>query len=154
MMTTQEVIGRDQQEATTEHIVSAPLTLADEHAEVLRQAGDEEWLLFPAGHPARGFARLERDHDRLRAGTEVLEQAAAGTGVHSRAQAAAVARIMRLHSGEQVELRSARDPEAVWRRVDQIRPGGYGFAYLQDGPAQWRVQVMCRPTTQPANGEG
>ncbi|MGH3399526.1 MAG: hemerythrin domain-containing protein [Streptosporangiaceae bacterium] len=181
-------------------------------AEVLRQAGDEEWLLFPASHPAPGFARLERDHDRLRAGTEVLEQAAGGTGLHSRAQVAAVARdvlaqlelhlareeqvlaaadapdqvpattepgsrqhgwypltegpvidlealppgektdaaaarIMRLHAGEQVELRSASDPAPVWRRVDQLSPGGYGFAYLQDGPAQWRIQVTRRPTT-------
>nr|MDQ2876736.1 hemerythrin domain-containing protein [Actinomycetota bacterium] len=184
-------------------------------AEVLRQAGDEEWLLFPA-RPAPDFARLERDHERLRAGTEVLEQAAAGGGMHSRAQVAAVtrdilaqlrdhlaaeeqvlaaaepdqvpattepgsrqhgwyplteapvidldsipagektdaavARLVRLHGGEQVELRSARDTviEAVWRRADQISPGDWGFAYLQDGPARWRVQVTRRPATRPA----
>jgi uncharacterized protein (DUF2249 family) len=185
-------------------------------AEVLRQAGDEEWLLFPAP-AAPAFARLERDHERLRAGTEVLEQAAAGAGRHSSAQVvavtrgilmqlrdhlaaeeqalaaadvpdqvpattepgsrqhgwypltegpvidldaipagektdAAVARLVRLHDGEQVELRSARDTEteAVWRRADQISPGGYGFAYLQDGPAQWRVQVTRRPAARPA----
>jgi uncharacterized protein (DUF2249 family) len=65
---------------------------------------------------------------------------------------AAVARLVRLHDGEQVELRSARDTEteAVWRRADQISPGGYGFAYLQDGPAQWRVQVTRRPAARPA----
>jgi uncharacterized protein (DUF2249 family) len=184
--------------------------------EVLRQAGDEEWLLFPARRPAPAFARLERDHERLRAGTEVLEQAAAGPGRHSRAQVAAVtrdilaqlrdhlaaeeqalapadapdqvpattepgsrqhgwypltegpvidldaipagektdaavARLVRLHGGDQVELRSSRDTdaEAVWRRADQISPGRYGFAYLQAGPAQWRVQVTCRPAARP-----
>lgn len=179
-------------------------------AELLHHAADEEWLLFPARHPAPAFARLARDHDRLRAATEALERAAAGTGPHSSAQVAAVTRdlldqlrshlgaeelalaaadapatvpattwpgsrqhewyqltegpvidldalppdemtdaavdrLMRLRSGEQVELRSARDPEWVWRRIDQLRPGTYGFAYLQDGPVRWRVQVTCRP---------
>jgi uncharacterized protein (DUF2249 family) len=179
-------------------------------AELLRHAADEEWLLFPARYPAPAFARLARDHARLRAATEVLEQAAASTGTYSGAQVAAVTRdlldqlqrhlaaeelalaaadapatvpattepggrqhewyqltegpvinldalppdemtdaavdrLLRLHPGEQVELHSARDPEWVWRRVDQLSPGTYGFAYLQDGPAQWRVQVTCRP---------
>ena len=187
-------------------------------SEVLRQAGDEEKLLFPARDPAPGFARLARDHARLRAGTEVLEQAAAGTGIRSRAQVAAVTRdllaqlerhlateelalaaadapdrvpattepgsrqhgwypltegavidldalppgemtdaavdrLMRMHRAEQVELYSARDLEAVWRRVNQLSPGGYGFVYLQDGPARWRVQVTCRSTAPPATSE-
>jgi uncharacterized protein (DUF2249 family) len=185
-------------------------------AEVLRQAEDEEWLLFPARHTAQDFAQLARDHDRLRAGTEILEQAAAGAGSRSRAQVAAVSRdllghlkrhlaaeeqalvtadapgqvpattepgsrqhgwypltegsvidldaippgevtdavvdrIMRLRRGERLELRSSRDPEAVWQRIDQISPGRYGFAYQQDGPARWRVQVTRRPAApQPA----
>lgn len=178
-------------------------------AELLRHAADEEWLLFPARHPAPAFARLARDHARLRAATEILEQAAdagphpsapvaavtrdlldqlrrhlaaeelalaaadapakvpATTGPGSRQHEwyqltegpvidldelppdevtdAAVDRVMRLHPCEQVELRSARDPEAVWQRIDQLSPGRYGFAYLQDGPAQWRVQVTRRP---------
>lgn len=179
-------------------------------AELLHHAADEEWLLFPARHPAPVFGRLARDHDRLRAATEVLEQAAADAGLHSSVQVAvvtrdlldqlrghlaaeelalaaadapasvpattgpgsrqhewyqltegpvinldalprdevtdaAVDRLMRLRSGEQVELRSARDPEAVWQRIDQLSPGRYGFAYLQDGPVQWRVQVTRRP---------
>ncbi|MGH3182342.1 MAG: hemerythrin domain-containing protein [Streptosporangiaceae bacterium] len=177
-------------------------------AEVLRQAADQE-RLFPAGPAADGFARLARDHVRLRAGTEVLAQAASvGTG--SRAQLAAatrdlltqferhlaseerlltaaarpaitpgitaatgrrhewypltegpvidldvlpsgqvadaaVDRLLRLHPGEQVELRSGRDPWPVWRRMDGLGPGRYGFAYLQDGPDRWRVQVTRRP---------
>lgn len=179
-------------------------------AELLHHAADEEWLLFPARHPAPVFARLARDHDRMRAATEVLDQAAFGAGPRSSEQIAAVTRglldqlrrhlaaeelalavvdaparvpattgpgsrqhewyqltegpvvdldalppeevtdaavdrLMRLRSGEQVELRSARDPEAVWQRIDQLSPGRYGFAYLQDGPARWRVQVTRRP---------
>lgn len=183
-------------------------------AEILRQASDEEWLLFPASDPAPGVARLERDHERLRACTEALEQAAAGTGMHSRAQvaavtrdlvaqlrlhlaseeqvlaaadapdpvlattetdgrqhdwypltegpvvdldaivpgertAAAVDRLVRLRSGERVELRSAREAEteAVWRRANRFSPGRFGFVYVQDGPARWRVQVTRRPAS-------
>jgi uncharacterized protein (DUF2249 family) len=59
-------------------------------AEVLRQAADQE-RLFPARRAAEGFARLARDHVRLRAGTEVLAQAASA-GAGSRAQLAAVTR--------------------------------------------------------------
>jgi uncharacterized protein (DUF2249 family) len=47
-------------------------------AEVLRQAADEERLLFPGRGAAAGMTRLARDHARLRAATEVLESAAAG----------------------------------------------------------------------------
>ncbi|MGH3269130.1 MAG: hemerythrin domain-containing protein [Trebonia sp.] len=178
-------------------------------AEVLRQATDQE-RLFPARPAADGFARMARDHVRLRAATEVLAQAAsAGTG--SRAQLAAttrdlltqlerhlaaeeqllavaagrpgtapgvtaatgrrhewypltegpvidldvlpssevtdaaVDRLLRLRSGGHVELRSRCDPWPVWRRMDGLCPGKYGFVYLQDGPDRWRVQVTRRP---------
>jgi uncharacterized protein (DUF2249 family) len=60
-------------------------------AEVLRQAADQEWL-FPAHQPGEDFARLVRDHVRLRAATEVLEQAASGEGTSSLAQLAAATR--------------------------------------------------------------
>src|SRR5438552_530256 len=40
-------------------------------AEVLRQASDEETLLFPAA-PARKVAGLARDHARLRSAADVL----------------------------------------------------------------------------------
>ena len=171
-------------------------------AEVLRQAADEEFRLFATHRATEGFARLARDHVRLRAGTEVLEQAAAGEGNCSRAQLAAttrdllaqlerhlaaaeqvltapgppaapgrrhewypltegpvvdldvlpsgqvvdaaVDRLLRLRHGEQVELRSGRDPWPVWRLMDGLSPGGYGFVYLQEGPDQWRVQVTRR----------
>ncbi len=179
-------------------------------AEVLRQAGDEEWLLFPAHDAPQGFTRLSRDHVRLRANIDVLARSAAERGTCPPAQLAvttrdlleqlarhlaaeeallaaagspdevpattnlahrphewypltegpvidldllpagqmadaAVDRLVRLRRGEQVELRSSTDPSQVWQRIDGLAPGGYGFTYLQDGPDQWRVQVIRRP---------
>ncbi len=60
-------------------------------AEVLRQASDEEALLFPAS-PSPATARLARDHARLRAAAEVLTRAAAGEQILSPGQLAAAAR--------------------------------------------------------------
>lgn len=179
-------------------------------AEVLHHAEEEEWLLFPARDAPAAFARLGRDHMRLRAHVEALERAAEGTGTHSRTEVAAltrglltqferhlaaeetaltstgardqvpattwpgsrqhswypltegpvidldalpaeemceaaVDRLRRLGGGEQVELRSCRDPVRIWQRMDQLDSGGYGFYYLQDGPDEWRVQVTRRP---------
>ena len=57
---------------------------------------------------------------------------------------AAVDRLLRLRRGEQVELRSSRDPWPVWQRMNDLYPGRYGFAYLQEGPEGWRVQVTRR----------
>lgn len=59
---------------------------------------------------------------------------------------AAVDRLRRLRGGEQVEFQSSRDTEAIWRRMNQLEPGGYGFEYLQDGPIQWRLRVTRRLT--------
>jgi uncharacterized protein (DUF2249 family) len=60
-------------------------------AEVLRQASDEEALLFP-GVPAQTAARLARDHVRLRAAAELLTRAAAGEQPMAPAQLAVVVR--------------------------------------------------------------
>jgi hypothetical protein len=60
---------------------------------------------------------------------------------------AAVDRLVRLRSGEQIGLRSSRSPHEVWRRMDRACPGDYGFDYLQDGPDRWRVQVTRRRAT-------
>lgn len=49
-------------------------------AEILRQATDEEILLFPARGASPGLARLARGHVRLRAGIETLERAAGEAG--------------------------------------------------------------------------
>ena len=64
---------------------------------------------------------------------------------------AAVDRLLRLRPGEQVELRSGRDPWPVWERMDGLFPGGCS-AYLQEGPPRWRLQVTrgdCRVTGWP-----
>ena len=45
-------------------------------SEVVRQATDEERLLFPECPPTSGFARLKRDHVRLRYCVEALAKAA------------------------------------------------------------------------------
>jgi len=60
-------------------------------AEVLRQASDEEALLFP-GVPAQTAARLARDHVRLRAAAELLTRAAAGEQPMAPAQLTVVVR--------------------------------------------------------------
>ena len=60
------------------------------------------------------------------------------------AVAAAVQRLLRLGPGEHVELRSASDPLLVWRRIDELAPRRCRFAYLEDGPGRWRVQVTRR----------
>ena len=61
------------------------------HAEVLRQASDEEVLLFPA-NSSPVTARLARDHARLRAGAELLARAAAGEQLLSPGQLAVATR--------------------------------------------------------------
>ena len=58
---------------------------------------------------------------------------------------ATVERLLRLRADEQVELRSSADLREVWRRLDRLHPGDYSFAYLQEGPEQWAVQVCRRP---------
>lgn len=174
-------------------------------AEILRQAADEEMLLFPAHGEQAGLTRLARDHVRLRAGIEALERATrdssgsraalAGAtrdllcqlerhlateeailtgpgglgsapattvlGAHphewypltegpvidlgalppDQAADAAAERLLRLARGESAELQSHSDPYTVWRRIDRLAPGRYGFAYLEDGPHHWRVLV-------------
>ena len=60
-------------------------------AEVLRQASEEEALLFP-GSPSPATARLARDHIRLRAAAELLSRAAAGEQALSPGQLAAAVR--------------------------------------------------------------
>jgi hypothetical protein len=180
--------------------------------EVLRQAADEERLLFPSQAPSAALDRLGRDHTMLHLMTEMLAAAAAGEGPHIPADLAAttrdllahlerhlsseeavlvagdtsddasgttartrrphewfalsedgvleldglpagqlvdaaVDRLVRLRSGERIELRSSKDPYDVWRRMDRACRGYYSFDYLQDGPDRWRVQVTRRPVT-------
>jgi uncharacterized protein (DUF2249 family) len=60
-------------------------------AEVLRQASDEEALLFSTA-PAREVAGLARDHARLRSAADLLARVAAGEQPMSPAQVATAAR--------------------------------------------------------------
>jgi uncharacterized protein (DUF2249 family) len=46
--------------------------------------------------------------------------------------------------GEQIELRSGTDISPVWREMDQLSPGRYRFAVLQEGPDRWRMQITRR----------
>ncbi|HST64019.1 MAG TPA: hemerythrin domain-containing protein [Mycobacteriales bacterium] len=177
--------------------------------EVLRQAVDEERLLFPSYARSAALERLGRDHTVLHLLTETLatsatadarvpadlaattrellahlerhlgnEEAVLATqgprgqapgttvlthrphawfglsegggmdldGLPAAQVVNAVAdRLLRLSPGERFELRSSTDPYAIWQRMNRIRPGDYGFDYLQDGPDRWRVQVTRRP---------
>jgi uncharacterized protein (DUF2249 family) len=86
-------------------------------AEVLRQASDEETLLFPAS-PSQAVARLARDHARLRSGTELLARAATGEQPLSAGQLAAatrdfVAQLERHLSTEEQLLASERALQSV-----------------------------------------
>ena len=86
-------------------------------AEVLRQASDEEALLFSAV-PAQTAAGLAQDHVRLRAAAELLTRAASGDQPMTPAQLAAVVRDFvtelkrHLHTEEDV-LASGRGAQEV-----------------------------------------
>lgn len=86
-------------------------------AEVLRQASDEEALLFPAV-PAQAAAGLARDHVRLRAAAELLTRAATGEQPMAPAQLAAAVRgfvtqLERHLRNEEDLLASGRAPRDV-----------------------------------------
>ncbi len=86
-------------------------------AEVLRQASEEETLLFPAG-VSGVTAGLARDHARLRAGTEILARAASGEQALSPGRLATAARDfvaqLERHLSTEDELFAAgRAPDSV-----------------------------------------
>lgn len=56
-------------------------------------------------------------------------------------------RLLRMTSGEQVELRASSDPGPIWQRLARADPGRYGCAVLQSGPRQWRIDITRRPTS-------
>ena len=60
------------------------------------------------------------------------------------AVAAAVDRLLRMRRGEQVELQSGAGLDPVWREISELRPDGYQFTVLQDGPPRWRMEVTRR----------
>jgi len=86
-------------------------------AEVLRQASDEETLLFPAAS-AREVTGLARDHARLRSAADLLARAAAGEQPMSAGQVAIAARdfvaqLERHLRAEEALLASGRAPRGV-----------------------------------------
>jgi uncharacterized protein (DUF2249 family)/hemerythrin-like domain-containing protein len=65
---------------------------------------------------------------------------------------AALARLLRLKTREQVEIQASFDPSPLWQRLIASDPGGYGVTYLQRGPGYWRVEITRHPphsTPQP-----
>ena len=57
---------------------------------------------------------------------------------------AVTARLLRLEPGERIRIRSSSEPTPVWRRMNHLSPGGYGFTYLRAGPAEWALEVTRR----------
>jgi uncharacterized protein (DUF2249 family) len=60
------------------------------------------------------------------------------------AHRAALERFSRLRPGECLRVRSGRELEGLWSVLACGRPGEFGWAYLQEGPDQWRVEVTRR----------
>ena len=109
----------------------------DVQAEVLRQASDEEAVLFPAA-PAREAARLARDHARLRSAAELLARAAAGEQPMSPGQVATaardfVARLERHLRAEEALLVSGRAAQDVPGTV-LLRGHSHEWYPLTEGP--------------------
>jgi uncharacterized protein (DUF2249 family) len=60
------------------------------------------------------------------------------------AESAVLNRLARLRPGEELELRSAHDPHAVWVRLQQRDPAAHDWHAKPDG-AGWSVTVRRRP---------
>jgi hypothetical protein len=107
-------------------------------AEVLRQASDEEAVLFPAA-PAREAAGLARDHARLRSAAELLARAAAGEQPMSLGQVATAARdfvaqLERHLGAEEALLASGRAAQDVPGTV-MLSGHRHEWYPLTEGPA-------------------
>jgi uncharacterized protein (DUF2249 family) len=60
------------------------------------------------------------------------------------AHRAALERFSRLRPGEHLFVRSSRDLEGLWNLLAGARPGEFGWAYRDEGPDLWRVEVTRR----------
>jgi uncharacterized protein (DUF2249 family) len=60
------------------------------------------------------------------------------------AHRAALERISRLRPGERLLVRSGRELGSLWNVLACGQPGEFGWAYLDEGPEQWRVEVTRR----------
>ncbi len=119
-------------------------------AEVLRQASDEEALLFPAA-PAPEVAGLARDHARLRSAADLLARAAAGERPLSRGQVATTARdfVTQLERHLQSEENLLAPGRGVQQGVPGIALGGHQHEWypLTEGPV---VDLDALPQDQAA----
>ncbi|MGI8451662.1 MAG: hemerythrin domain-containing protein [Streptosporangiaceae bacterium] len=140
-----EALAQAAPEEGTSSLAQLATATRDILAQLERHLAAEERLLTAAGRPgtAPGVTAAGRRHEwyPLTEGPVVdLDVLPSGQVV-----GAAVDRLLRLRPGEQVELRSGRDPWPVWQGMDDLCPGRYGFVYLQEGPEHWRLQVTRRP---------
>jgi uncharacterized protein (DUF2249 family)/hemerythrin-like domain-containing protein len=60
------------------------------------------------------------------------------------AHRAALERFSRLRPGEHLLLRSSHDLDGLWNLLTFARPGEFGWAYRDEGPDLWRVEVTRR----------
>jgi hypothetical protein len=106
--------------------------------EVLRQAADEERLLFPSKAPSAALDRLGRDHTMLHLMTEMLAAAATGEGPRIPADLAATTRDLRAHlerhlSSEEVVLVASDAPEEAAETTILTRGPHEWSALSEDG---------------------
>lgn len=123
--------AREQQAAIIRRLVShLEAHLAAEasllHGTQHTVAGDRPWLAASHWYPLVEGPVI--DMDQLR---------------EDQAEPAVLNRLTRLRAGEQVELRSQRDPHGVWVRLQSREPGGHDWQVTQDGPT-WSVLVRRR----------
>ncbi len=103
----------------------------------------EERLLAGLGAPAAATAALGANPHRWYALTEgpVVDVDALPP---AKATEAVTDRLRRLRRDEEIELRSGHDLSSLCWWLSASGRGDYGFAYLREGPDQWRVRVTRR----------
>jgi uncharacterized protein (DUF2249 family) len=56
----------------------------------------------------------------------------------------ALERFSRLRPGERLVIHSGHDLDGLWNTLASGRSNEYGWAYLEEGPAEWRAEVTRR----------
>jgi uncharacterized protein (DUF2249 family) len=60
------------------------------------------------------------------------------------ANRAALERFSRLRAGERLQVRARTPLDGLWSALTSSLPGEFGWAYLEEGPDQWQVEVTRR----------
>ena len=60
------------------------------------------------------------------------------------AHRAALERFSRMRPGQRLLVRSSSEVESLWNLLTCNRSGEFGWAYVEEGPEQWRVEVTRR----------